>query len=1227
MTDLNKQIEAIRGQKQIDPLPVEECRVVARHAIMRFRKYISPVNPAIGLEAKIQKILGLCRLADDHQMLAELLAARLAAQLAAAVNCAGLSDLAEASGLSVSSSSELSLGLEGSKACVLVNAPGSEMPDSTFKLAFNDWQIVVNGAGLKGDFSFTSFEEACLKIDEFNRRKQGGQKLIELAHEHNPGTNDNEIFDTVHDPWRPSTVYSDRLKVHPTQIIEPSTLAATPYPPAIYKPLLPAEAIDRGFISDAQFEVVTYGLQAITSDLPGSPLGKNGPPMKGGFIIGDGTGVGKTNEFCAIIMDQWLRGKKRHIVVVERSKHIKHVIGAWKMIGGEERHIMAQRDRGAKDALPARDGIMITSYALLRDPNRYKALVEWANAERVMDGVLVFDEAHNMRNAIEDTARENHSWGKNISQQGEAGLQIQIDLPRAGVIYASATIATDIYNLGFAIRLGLWGHNAPFESSSQFIAQMHKLDDAALEQICIDLKSAGRYTSRTLSFDGLEYEELVHTLTPAQRERFNETVKMGRTINEICAEAIRYAKGMHGKPKAYFTTKASSNQMLYRKMIESMLTDFNLASVIPDMHEMLAQGMAPVIQISMTGEAELTRRVGNRKIIPISDYRDKALENFIEREFPIVYISDDGTPRLDNTGREIPCPEALKLKQKALNLCHTIGAEMNPIDRIIQEFGVNNVAEMTGRSLRVIPQMEQGVQTAWRVEERTLADAEADVDAFQAGKKSILVFSIGAGGTGNDYHADRNCANQRRRVHYLVELGQRAENAVQGLGRTHRATQVVPPLVKMVTSDIPAHMIYASRTLSKISKMGALSRGHQHAASNAIFEQRIPMNSIYAAKAWDTVIDKVAAGGMPMTYDQLLTEMSLSGAEIRKFDFALRRLATITDGDQRALVNELISQTEANIASAINNGTFNSGLETITAESIELIDRIEIENNNGSKTVYYRLQEQHTIEKVSFRRAITIYAGNKNRRNTRAIFMRHKVSGKVALGVVSQGMVNQVDLTTPAGTVTRRQTAMQQEPWKIIDIDEAERLWEQQAANLDMRQTRDLHILSGSLLYNWDKLPQAGIGLQRCRTNDGDIIVGRVISTRDLRPTLAALGMHSTYTPPQIARLLSQVEKGGIIKIDNGWQVENGLKKGPYRLVIPDQEMHGMTIAAMRELGVNAINTPLGYEFEIERKEAIETIRRLAVGCTLSLSGITTNVANDTDPDVDGENSVKAITA
>src|SRR3546814_12016185 len=70
---------------------------------------------------------------------------------------------------------------------------------------------------------------------------------------------------------------------------------------------------------------------------------------------------------------------------------------------------------------------------------------------------------------------------KEGSQQGICGVLLQNHLPGARVLYASATGASDVNNLAYAVRLGLWGPETAFANREQFITGIRKGGIAALE--------------------------------------------------------------------------------------------------------------------------------------------------------------------------------------------------------------------------------------------------------------------------------------------------------------------------------------------------------------------------------------------------------------------------------------------------------------------------------------------------------------------------------------------------------------------------------------------------------------------------------------------------------------------------------------------------------------------------------------------------------------------------
>src|SRR3546814_15217416 len=82
---------------------------------------------------------------------------------------------------------------------------------------------------------------------------------------------------------------------------------------------------------------------------------------------------------------------------------------------------------------------------------------------------------------------------KEGSQQGICGVLLQNHLPGARVLYASATGASDVNNLAYAVRLGLWGPGTAFDDREQFIAGIRKGGIAAMELVARDLKALGLY--------------------------------------------------------------------------------------------------------------------------------------------------------------------------------------------------------------------------------------------------------------------------------------------------------------------------------------------------------------------------------------------------------------------------------------------------------------------------------------------------------------------------------------------------------------------------------------------------------------------------------------------------------------------------------------------------------------------------------------------------------------
>ncbi|CAH3034300.1 unnamed protein product, partial [Porites lobata] len=97
-------------------------------------------------------------------------------------------------------------------------------------------------------------------------------------------------------------------------------------------------------------------------------------------------------------------------------------------------------------------------------------------------------------------------------------------LPKARVVYCSATGVTDVKNMAFMERLGLWGDGTAFKSFDSFLASITKRGLGASEMLAMEMKASGMYVSRGFSFRQAEFVNVEATLTAQQIKVYDTAV-------------------------------------------------------------------------------------------------------------------------------------------------------------------------------------------------------------------------------------------------------------------------------------------------------------------------------------------------------------------------------------------------------------------------------------------------------------------------------------------------------------------------------------------------------------------------------------------------------------------------------------------------------------------------------------------------------------------------------
>lgn len=957
---------------------------------------------------------------------------------------------------------------------------------------------------------------------------------------------------------------------HRSHLVQSAAMASVRLPVPTYRPHLPERLITEHSLSDAQLESVIYAGEAHSQYLAGRwllnesydvlhPANEDDPgavQFRRGWMLGDGTGVGKGRQVAAIILDNWLKGRKRALWLSKNDELLEDAQRDWGDLGQERLQIVLQGKYALGTPIALDEGILFTTYATLRSAgvngkqSRLDQLITWLG--RDFDGVIIFDESHAMGNAAPGLSAR----GKvAASLQGLAGLRLQNALPHARVVYTSATGATEVENLAYTARLGLWGSaDFPFKTRPEFIDAMHAGGIAAMEVLARDAKALGLYTARNLSYEGVEIEFLEHILTPEQVSIYNEFADAFQVIHQNLNGALEAANitsaesgTLNRQAKSAARSAFESNK---QRFFNHLITAMKMPSLIKSIEADLARGDAPVIQLVTTSEALMERRLA---LIPPSEWSDLNVD-ITPREYVVEYLRSGFPTQLFETftdesgktqsrpvmidGNPVICREAERLRDEMIEDLSSLPPVQSALDQLVQYFGTDVVAEITGRSRRIVRRVGAGGRPVLAVENRSSKANLAETEAFMDDRKRILVFSE-AGGTGRSYHASLTAKNQRRRIHYILEPGWKADAAIQGLGRTNRTNQASAPLCRPVTTDIRGEKRFLSTIARRLDTLGAITKGQRQTGGQGLFRPEDNLESPYARSALVHFYHKLAQGQISTCsldeFEQAtgLTLLDSDGSlreQLPPIHTFLNRLLAL----RIELQNDLFAAFDAIMAGIIEDavaaGTFERGLETIIAESLEIISRRTVEAHpSGAETQLFEVERKDRTEPISLGRAIEFAqmdgAGFVENTNSR----RSGVLLKTTTRTNEDGSITQrYRILHPLETEYLTDTELKLSAWKYCNQAIFEALWSAELAKIPPYKTSRFNIVTGLLLPVWKRLPQDFCRIYRFTTNSGERVIGRPIEGSDL----GQLGLEPIFASSEKA--YHHILRGGEINLTGG---------------------------------------------------------------------------------------------
>uniref|UniRef100_F6Q716 Protein strawberry notch homolog 1 n=1 Tax=Ornithorhynchus anatinus TaxID=9258 RepID=F6Q716_ORNAN len=460
-----------------------------------------------------------------------------------------------------------------------------------------------------------------------------------------------------------------KLKIglrHPDAVVETSSLSSVTPPDVWYQTSISEESIDNGWLSALQLEAITYAAQQHETFLP------NGD--RAGFLIGDGAGVGKGRTIAGIIYENYLLGRKRALWF-SVSNDLKY---------DAERDL---RDIGAKNILvhslnkfkygkisskhngSVKKGVIFATYSSLigesqsggKYKTRLKQLLHWCSDD--FDGVIVFDECHKAKNLCPVGSSK-------PTKTGLAVLELQNKLPKARVVYASATGASEPRNMAYMNRLGIWGEGTPFREFSDFIQAVERRGVGAMEIVAMDMKLRGMYIARQLSFTGVTFKIEEVLLSQSYVKMYNKAVKLWVNAREKFQQAADLIDAEQRMKKSMWGQFWSAHQRFFKYLCIAS----KVKRVVQLAREEIKNGKCVVIGLQSTGEARTLEALeeGGGELNDFVSTAKGVLQSLIEKHFPapdrkklFSLLGIDLTAQSNNSSpRDSPCKENKIKKRK-----------------------------------------------------------------------------------------------------------------------------------------------------------------------------------------------------------------------------------------------------------------------------------------------------------------------------------------------------------------------------------------------------------------------------------------------------------------------------------------------------------------------------------------------------------------------------------
>ena len=296
--------------------------------------------------------------------------------------------------------------------------------------------------------------------------------------------------------------------------------------------------------------------------------------------------------------------------------------------------------------------------------------------------------------------------------------------------------------------------------------------------------------------------------------------------------------------------------------------------------------------------------------------------------------------------------------------------------------------------------------------------------------------------------------------------------------------------------------------------------------------------------------------------------------------------------EQNQLFAELEQRIASNIEQAIEAGSYEVGVETVTADSLAIAGRETLYEHpgTGAATELVEIVRRDKLVPLTAEAALEIGErdpgpDNKPRLAVNGRSKRAAVVLPASSRMIDDGGVQErVRLIRPATGETMARAELDASNWRRADEAQWRRVWDAEIAGLPSHRESRFWLATGLLLPVWDRLPAENMRVRRLTADPGsgvpaptsgpggqatgESLIGRVLDAEQVSAVRTSFGLDGgpAMTGPEAFEAV--MDRGNALALANGWRLARRRLMGGNRVEIEGPA--DTDLPALRRIGCTA---------------------------------------------------------